>query len=230
MRVLLALLASVALGVLFLFADRLRRPLVWLMRALLVGLTALLIIAGLAIGAAGLANEAWWAAVIGGGFLLAALRLGWALRRHTRPQAGGAAHTPAHLPRTSEPGDPRWRRFEASLDWVGRKQARSAHRSIEGLLAERASPSLTHEQRALLIACEKRVPELLDTCLDRCRHATLAERESYMDETLDRLRQLGGEAERARREVRDADDRRLHVLHRYFDNVAESDERQKKLP
>jgi hypothetical protein len=44
-----------------------------------------------------------------------------------------------------------------------------------------------------------------------------------MDETLDRLVHLASEAERARREVRAADDQRLDVLHRYFDDVAGKD-------
>jgi hypothetical protein len=61
-------------------------------------------------------------------------------------------------------------------------------------------------------------------CIERCRNASPAERERYLDETLDKLVQIGGEAERARREVREADDRKLQVLHRYFDGVAGSSE------
>jgi hypothetical protein len=72
----------------------------------------------------------------------------------------------------------------------------------------------------LLVACEKRVPELIETCVERCRNASPRERDRYIDETLARLAQLSAEAEAARRQVREADDRRLQVLHRYFDDVA----------
>jgi len=128
-----------------------------------------------------------------------------------------------HIPLTRCVPHSDWHRFEAQLDWVARHQARKSRAAIDRFVAERNSPSLTHEHRSLLLSCEKRVPELIETCLERCGNASPQERDHYIDETLDTLNQIGAEAERARREVRDADDRRLEMLHRYFDGVAGED-------
>lgn len=217
MRYLLFVLASLWLGLLLAFASAMGRPLVRLVRALLLGLVAVLGLAGSAIGVAGLASEAWWAVVVGVGLLLIALRLAWALRR---PRRRGIREQVHHVPLTRSEPDPHWSSFEADLDWVGRQQARRARGAIEGFLAERDSQSLSHDHRSLLLSCEKRVPELLDACRERCRNATRHERERYIDDTLNTLVQIGREAERARREVREADDQRLQILHRYFDGVA----------
>ena len=220
----LAFLAAIGVGLLFALVQTVRRPVARLLRAMLTGLVAVLAIAGLAIGVTGVVEEAWWAAIIGGGMLLMALRFGWALRTPRRPRSGEDVR---HVPLVEARPDAEWQRFEGTLDWVGRQQVRRAHKSIAGFLAERDSQSLTPEDRSLLLSCEKRVPELIQTCLDRCRNASPRERDRYIDETLARLEQLGAEAERARRAVREADDRRLQVLHRYFDGVAAPrDERQ----
>lgn len=216
-RIALALLAALGLGLIFALAQTIRRPLERLFRALLIGMAAVLGIAGLAIAATGAAEEAWWAAIMGGGILAIAVRLGWALRRPRRARCIAA---PSHIPSVQAAPDDPWSRFDASLDWVGRQQARRSRKAIAGFVAERDSLSLTAEQRSLLLSCEKRVPELIQTCVDRCRNASPRERDRYIDETLARLDQIGAEAERARRDVREADDRRLQVLHRYFDGVA----------
>ncbi|MGI8705262.1 MAG: hypothetical protein ACR2JJ_05635 [Sphingomicrobium sp.] len=222
LRFLLLLATGLALGTLFALANAMRRPLARLTRVVLRGLVAVLVTGGLAIGITGLITEAWWAAILGGGLLVVALRLAWALRR---PRLSKPVDEVEPVPLTSPEAGSHWR-FDTALDWMARKQARRSRRAIEGFVAERDSPSLTHEHRSLLLSCEKRVPELIDTCLDRCRNASLQERERYIDETLDRLVQIGGEAERARREVRKADDQRLQVLHRYFDGmVGDSDQR-----
>jgi hypothetical protein len=214
-RFLLAVMATMGLGVLYMLAETVRGPLARLVRAMLMALVTVLTITGLAIGVTGLANETWWAAIVGGGILVVAARLGWALRRRrsTLPE-------PEHVPLTRSLPEPHWRRFDAQLDWVARQQVRRSRLAIEGFLAERESPSLSHDHRALLLSCEKRVPELIETCLDRCRNASSPERDRYVDETLARLNQIGAEAERARQEVRSADDQRLKTLHRYFDGVA----------
>ena len=223
LRFFLLVIAGLVLGSLFVLAEAMRRPLVRLLRGFLLGLVAVLLVGGLALTVTGISEEAWWAAIIGGGILLAALRLGWALRR---PRRRDLEEQPEHVPLTRSAPDPHWRRFEAKLDWVGRQQARRSRSSIEGFVAERNSPSLNHEQKSLLLSCEKRVPELIETCLERCGNADWQERERYVDETLDTLIQIGRQAERARREVREADDQRLQVLHRYFDGVAgDGDER-----
>ncbi len=213
----LAFLAALGVGLLFALVQTIRRPVARLLRAIIVGLVTALAIAGLAIGVTGVVEEAWWAAIVGGGLLLVALRFGWALRT---PRRIAPVQTPQHVPLVEAQPDVAWRQFEGSLDWVGRQQARRAHKAIAGFLAERDSQSLTPEDRSLLLSCEKRVPELIRTCLDRCRNASPRERDGYIDETLARLEQIGAEAERARRGVREADDRRLQVLHRYFDGVA----------
>lgn len=215
-RIVLALIAALGLGLVVAIAQSLRRPLVRAFRASLAGVAFLLALGGLAIGVTGIADEIWWAAVMGGGILFAGLRLGWALRRPRR------ARSMVSVPSTRLPDavDDPWTRFESALDWVGRQQARRSRKAIAGFVAERESPSLTIEHRTLLLSCEKRVPELVQACVDRCRNASPRERDQYIDETLARLDQLAGEADRARREVRELDDKRLHVLHRYFDGVA----------
>lgn len=213
-RVALAFIAAIGLGSLFVLATAFGQA-ARAVRGLLIGLTMLVMLAGLVIGAAGVAEEAWWAAVLGGGIVLAALRFRWTMRRR-RPLAAKPVQAPIGAPKPEDP----WQCFEAVLDWVGRQQARRSRKAIAGFVAERDSPSLTHDHRALLLSCEIRVPELIRACLERCRNAAPRERDRYMDETLARLEQIGAEAERARREVREADDRRLQVLHRYFDGVA----------
>jgi hypothetical protein len=218
LRILLAFVAALGLGALFALAETVRRPLARLVGGVLLALVTVLTVTGLAIGITGLANEAWWAAIVGGGILVVAARLGWALRRG-RP----CGPVTDHVPITRSLPQPHWQRFEAQLDWVARQQVRRSRKAIDALLAERESPSLTHEHRALLLSCEKRVPELIDACLDRCRHASSRERDFYIDETLVRLDQIGAEAERARIDIRSADDQRLKVLHRYFDGVAGRD-------
>ena len=213
-RLFLALLASFGLGLLYLFVEQVQRPLARLARAAMVGMAWMLGVAGLAIAAAGLADEAWWAAILGGGVLVMAVRLAWGLRRPRRPST---FDEPQHVPLTRAAPDSGWHRFEGGLDWIGRKQARRSRASIDAFLAERGSASLTPDHQSLLLSCEKRVPELIETCLERCRNASREERDRYIDETLDRLNRIGAEAEQARREVRQADDRRLQTLHRYFD-------------
>lgn len=216
MRTVFLLLGSLWVGLLLAFAGALRGPLVRLVRALLAGIAAILAIAGAAAAAAGISSEAWWAVVAGAGMVLVALRLAWALRRPRCRRVEPVDHVPLTRPQAGSP----WDAFEAQLDWVGRQQARRARAAIDGFIAERESPSLTIEQRALLLSCERRVPELLDAVAERSRNASRSERLHYIDDTLGTLVRIGGEAERARREVREVDDRRLQVLHRYFDGIA----------
>jgi hypothetical protein len=217
LRFLIPVIGSLGLGLILAVTATLHRPLVRMFRAVLIGIVALLAIAGIGLITAGVTNDALWATVVGGAVMLVALRMGWPLIRRRRPIHRRELE---HVPLTRSAPDTRWTKFENGLDWVSRQQARQARAAIERFLAERGSESLTVEHRTLLISCEKRVPELVDACLERCRNAKRQERERYMDETLDRLVHLAGEAERARREVREADDQRLKVLHRYFDDVA----------
>lgn len=225
MRMLLTLMVFVGLGLMIAAAEQMRRPFTRVLHLVLLGLATMLGIVGLAVGVTGVASETWWAAIVGAALLAVALHLAWKLRPRQELR-----QPPQHVPLTSEAADPHWRHLEPHLDWVSRQQARKARTAIDRFVAERESPSLSAEHRALLISCDKRVPELIDACLERCRNAGLDERRRYIDSTLDTLVQIGSEAERARREVREADDRRLQVLHRYFDGVAGSKDRRRELP
>lgn len=116
--------------------------------------------------------------------------------------------------------DPRWNGLATHLDRQQKEAAWVAHQQIGALLAERGSGALTQEEAQLMIACERRVPELLDTCLDRCASALPGERCEYAGATLERLARIGQEAEAARVAIRSRDDGRLTTMHRYFDAVA----------
>lgn len=94
-----------------------------------------------------------------------------------------------------------------------------ARERIAALLAERGSAALTPDEAQLMISCEKRVPELIDTCLDRCRTARPNERCDYAAPTLERLVRIGEEAEATRQAIRARDDGRLTTMHHYFDAV-----------
>lgn len=216
LRIMAALVGSLALALLLSLGERLHRPLTRLVRGLITLAVVMMALIGVAITATGFANEAWWAALIGGLFLMVAARLGWKLRRRTK-EVDEAMRRGFGVPSTNLLPDLRWRKLDRCLGWSDRQRARHARVSIQGFLAERQSPSLTHEHQSLLVSLERRVPELIDTCLDRCQRARPEERRTYVDETLDRLLQIGAEAEQARAEVRSADDQRLQVLHRYFD-------------
>ena len=146
-------------------------------------------------------------------------------RRVMRTARGFAAGFTQGVPGLSALPDPRWARLAALLDRRQREQARLARERIAALLAERQSAALTPEEAQLMISCEKRVPELIDTCLDRCRSARPNERCDYAAPTLERLVRIGEEAEAARAAIRARDDGRLLTMHTYFDTVAGSRER-----
>lgn len=225
MRLLLILILSLGLGLGIVAAERVRRPFARIVRGLMYSFALTLAILGTVLAVAGIANESWSLAIIGTAVLAMASLVGW--RNRPYRLATGSAQ---HVPLTSEIAEPHWRKFEPHLDWVSRQQARKARAAIDRFLAERESPSLSSAHRTLLISCEKRVPELIDVCLERCRNAGADERSRYIDSTLDTLVQIGTEAERARREVREADDRRLQVFHHYFDGVAGPRDGQEERP
>lgn len=142
------------------------------------------------------------------------VRLARRVMRNVRALAGQFTGTMA-----TDARDPRWREFGSLLDWRQRDLARLAHQRIEALLAERRSTALTPDEAQLMTSCERRVPELLDACLDRCRTARADERCDYAAPTLERLIRIGEEAEAARAAIRDRDDGRLSTMHNYFDSV-----------
>ena len=159
-------------------------------------------------------------------FFLMALAMVWLgvrmarrMMRNLRSFAGQAAWGEQSW--ASAIPDARWARLAGHLDRRQREQARLARERIRALLAERGSAALTPEEAQLMISCEKRVPELIDTCLERCRSARPDERCDYAAPTLERLVRLGEEAEAARAAIRARDDQRLTTMHHYFDAVAE---------
>lgn len=158
-------------------------------------------------------------------FLVLALATVWLgirlARKVMRTLRGMAANMGGSMPLLSTMPDPRWARLSALLDRPQREQARVARERIRALLHERGSTSLDPYLAQLLISCEKRVPELIDTCLDRCRTARPGERCDYAEATLERLVRIGEEAEAARTAIRQRDDLRLTTMHSYFDTVAE---------
>lgn len=159
-------------------------------------------------------------------FLLMVLVMVWLgiklVRKAVRTARGFAAGFQQGMPGfVGAIPDPRWARLSGHLDRRQREQARIARERIAAFLAERQSAALTPEEAQLMISCEKRVPELIDTCLERCRTARPDERCNYADPTLERLVRIGEEAESARRAIRERDDGRLVTMHRYFDHVTE---------
>jgi hypothetical protein len=140
-------------------------------------------------------------------------------RRLMRTARGFASSFTQGVPGFSAIPDPRWARLAALLDRRQREQARQARERIAAFLAERGSAALTPEEAQLMISCEKRVPELIDTCLERCRTARPNERCDYAGPTLERLVRIGEEADAARAGIRARDDGRLLTMHSYFDTV-----------
>ena len=222
-RYLFALIVSLGLAALVAIAPRIGAAAGRFWRALVITIASLLALIGLAIGIAGLEYDAWWAAIAGVALLVMSFRLGWNVRR-SRSRSSDVGIGRSGLPSTADLADPRWRRFQKQLVGGDRQRAHNAQLAIQGFLAERTSPALTSEHQSLLLSLEKRVPELIDACTERCRRARAPERARYLEDTLQRLEQIAGQAERARVEVRRADDQRLEVLHRYFDGVAPAPE------
>lgn len=159
-------------------------------------------------------------------FLVMTIGLVWLgvrmAKRVLRSFQAAAANFVGTAPRAM-PLDPRWSRLSALLDRRQREQARLARERIAALLAERRSAALTPDEAQLMISCEKRVPELIDACLERCRTARTDERCDYAAPTLERLVRIGEEAEAARRSIRGRDDQQLTTMHHYFDAVARRD-------
>jgi hypothetical protein len=142
-------------------------------------------------------------------------------RKAVRTVRGMAANFAPAMPNLPALPDPRWARLSTLLDRNQREQARIARDRIRAFLGESQSASLGPDEAQLLISCEKRVPELLDTCLDRCRSARPGERCDYAGATLERLVRIGEEAEEARKVIRQRDDTQLATIQRYFDTVSD---------
>ncbi|GAA4032059.1 hypothetical protein GCM10022281_09620 [Sphingomonas rosea] len=153
------------------------------------------------------------------GLLWLGIRIARRVIRNVRAFAGGFSGAAGGM----LPPDPRWMKLSSHLDRRQREAARLARERIRAFLAERGSAALTPEEAQLMISCERRVPELIDTCLERCASARPNERCDYAAPTLERLVRIGEEAEAARAAIRSRDDQRLATMHRYFDAVATRD-------
>ena len=219
---LLAALIAMGFGLVLAFGARAIGPVGRVVRAVVMAMVGLMLLVGLTLGGLGLAEDVDWLAVIGAAVIAMAAFAGFVFHRTNRRLTALVAS--AGVPHVKLVADPRWTGLSRELGWKEREQANLARARIQAFLAERDSASLSPEQRQLMISCERRVPELLDTCLERCRRAAPAERRAYVDETLARLSQLGDEADEARRSVRAADDQRLTALHNYFDGVTGKDQ------
>lgn len=220
-RILLAALGLLVIPLLLALATAIRGALARFVRALLLLIIAVVGLIGLGTGITGLEKDQYAVFVVGVAIALLCVGFGFALsrgwRRPLRAKPGIARAIAG--PPIAEPNSA-WTEFEAGLDWVARKQVSRSRAAIDSFLTERGSSALTPVHRALLLSCENRVPQMIETCVARCRQATARERNRYIDETIARLGQIADEAEQARREVRAADDQQLEVLHRYFDEVA----------
>lgn len=230
-RLLLAVLGLLVIPFLLALATTLRGALARLLRTLLLLIVTVIGLLGLGTGVTGLERGQSAVFVVGVAIALLCVGFGLALSRGwRRPQRSGpVTGRYVTVPETAEPGGP-WREFEAGLDWVARKQVSRSRLAIDAFVAERGSTSLTPAHRALLLSCEKRVPQMIETCVARCRQATARERNRYIDDTITRIGQIADEAEQARREVRAADDRQLEVFHRYFDEVAPRRDGERREP
>lgn len=162
-------------------------------------------------------------------FLVAVLVMIWlgykVAKKVVRTARGMAAGFAQGMPAMSALPDPRWAQLSGLLDRRQREEARIARERIRAFLGERQSASLDPHSTQLMISCEKRVPELIDACLERCRTARPGERCDYAESTLERLVRIGEEAEAARQAIRTRDDGRLATMQNYFDTVATRDPR-----
>jgi hypothetical protein len=158
-------------------------------------------------------------------FMAVMIWLGVKVARKAIRTARGVAASfgPSLMPNVSALPDPRWAKLSMLLDRGQREQARVARERIRAFLGESRSASLNPHEAQLLISCEKRVPELIDTCLERCRRARPGERCDYAAGTLERLVRIGEEAEEARQAIRARDDGRLLTMQTYFDHVTSRD-------
>lgn len=198
---------------------RMWRPLALLQKLVCgVGL-GLLLLLSLALVASGYESGAWGA--VAGGLVGGLFVLKFTGQLLVTP---AGVHSPTKkesmpLPR-QQPISDAWPAFTAKLPWTQRHRANRVKASLDSFLAEQHSRSLSIEHQSLLVTIDRRVPELLAECLARCVRATPREQRGYVERGLVSLEKIAAQAERARQEIREADDRELEVLHHYFEEVS----------
>lgn len=168
----------------------------------------------------GIQEGVWSGVGLGGLIVIVSVKMflrlvrSWSLRRER-------SHIRIPSPQASDTGREGWSQFTSRLRWSQRRRAVAAESTIGAFLAEKVSIALSADHRSLIVSLERRVPELIAECIGRCERATASERREYLARALATVEQLAAEAERARREIRAADDHELNVLHRYFGQVSE---------
>jgi hypothetical protein len=199
--------------------PRMWRPLALIQKLLCAIALALLLFLGGMLAVFGYENGAW--SVAAAGVIVAFFAFKLILKLFTTRAGGYATKAPdIAAPLPTETTQDQWPAFVAKLRWGQRRRAEAVKRSLDAFLAEQDSASISDDHRALLITVNRRVPELLGECLSRCSRATPEEQRNYLERSLASLEKIAGQAEVARREIRQADDRELDVLHRYFDEVS----------
>ena len=156
--------------------------------------------------------------VILGWFLLAlAAHLLWRIvvgRSRSPSQRGSSNIAPATVPSTLKNDE--WAPFLRSLGWLRRQRALRCRTRIRQFLDAAGEADVGIHHRELVIALERRVPELLAAWERSSAAATVDHRRSYSDRTLDILEALATEADRSRADLQQHDDRRFETLERYF--------------
>jgi len=161
-----------------------------------------------------------WASIFIFGMFFAALSLLLLIRFYrTRPGKSDISRPNDVLSR-SVPAMDAWSQLLTQMGWAQRRQCNDSRAKIDAFLAEEDSGSLSADHHQLLVTLRQRLPQLTEECLRRCKSATSAERNEYLQRLCKTLSDLAESAEKARREIRLADDRHLDVLHGYFASVS----------
>lgn len=222
LRILLIGIAALLMGRLLLFVADRSWQIVSLILRLLVGIAAALMAF---VGYGLFANEEGGpiSFIIVGTILVAlALHLLWRMI-FSRSKSVRKQSMPAIATVPSTLGKDEWSRFLRDLGWLRRQRALNCRARIEQFLTEAGGHDHDCDHRELVIAVERRVPELLGEWERRSAMATVTERRSYSERTLAILESLASEADRARGEIRHRGDRTFDTLERYFSRFSRRD-------
>lgn len=105
--------------------------------------------------------------------------------------------------RAADPLGHAWGEAAANADWAQSRIA-VARASCDRLLDLADQRPLDAESADWAGVIRRRVPELVTSCLDECRQATPAERETHLQHLVEALEKIGGEADRRRTRQLDA--------------------------
>jgi hypothetical protein len=159
--------------------------------------------------------------VIGAVLTALAAHLVWQLvagRSRLPSRARSFDSAPATVPSTLEKDE--WAPFLRSLGWLRRQRAMRCRTRIRQFLDAAGEGDMGFHHRELVIALERRVPELLDAWERSDARGTAIERRRYTDRTLNILEALAAEADRSGIDLRQDEDRRFDTLERYFSHFS----------